>query len=192
VRAPLSSWPGVPFGRRRVLAPEDDQGLWGPRDHGVLHVPLRWPHESAPGPDSVRWTPTTIAEVCHRLPSGATLGVGAQQAPVRCERQTLERLPAALDVRSKHHHLTVTLLPDEDPFVAVAVRHGAASTYRLHARGAGLLLLAVREPGAAPGEGADFAADCREAGLEDPAQLWDRADVPRWLRGHLDRADEGR
>ena len=192
--SPLAHWPGLPFGRRQVLVPVDAQGeLWGARDHEELFIAVRWPHEPTFGPPSITWTTLTLAEACRRLPEGAILGVGLRGVPVSCAATSLDRVPDALDLTGRVRQvrdLDVVRLDDDDRFTSIARHQGASAAYRLVARRAGLLLLAVRDREVREASARHFGDDCGLGRVADPAELWQREDLPRRLRKRLDALDQ--
>ena len=190
----VGRWPGLPFGRREVLVPEGASGdLQGPREHGRLHVAARWPGDDRALPPGVaRYRPTTVAELCDRVPEDATVGVGPTGVPVSCTPESLAALPRAVDLRHRPRDVRVTRLGADSSFAAVARHQGSPVAYRVVDPAApAVLLLAVRS-GETLHERSrrDFADDCQQARIADPAELWERDDLPRWLRKLLETADE--
>ena len=183
MRQPLATWPGLPLRSREIYVPEDAQGdLWGPREHGILHVDARWPGQPRPEiAASISWRRTTVGELCERLPPGAT-------TTVRCTG--LDDQPRALDLTSRLGDLSVVRLAPDHPFAALARHQGAPNAYELtRQRGAtheALLLGVARSE--AERSTRDFADDCDLMRLHRPAALWSHDDLPRRLRKLLETA----
>lgn len=181
---PEATWPGIPLGAQLVLVPVAQDGqLWGTREHGRLFVQARRPHEPLADLPGIRYEEMSVAELCRRLPTGATAGIGRMSRLLDCSQGALTQMPAQADlsVFDKHSQVrpvdvTEWGLPQSLPGLE------DVRLYRIVDMRASLTASLAVVPHTDPDTVEDVMRACSDHRVTVPVQVWEAGKLPAWLR----------
>lgn len=192
VARPAGTWPGVPLGSQVVLVPVAQDGeLWGTREHGRLFVQARRLHEPLADLPGIRYQQMSVAELCRRLPTGATAGIGRMSRWLDCSHGALTQLPVEVDLSGFDKHSRVEPadaadwgLPKPVPGLDDPRLYEVLDMRR--ALKASLVVVKHADPATVE----TFLRACSEHRVAVPLQLWEAGRLPGWLRRAVEHSGE--